>query len=210
MPTNKAIAEVPIGMGGEGNEVPPALFAYEQTVISQYANSPILLQLIANMVDYLDPIIQFDSFYTLIWNIASAEGYGLDVWGRILGFGRVLQVPVGDYLGFEEATDADTFGYGIFYGSGTLTDNFALSDTVYRRVLLAKAFANISDGSIPAINQIMIDLFPGYGNCYVIDNLDMTLTYRFSEVLSSTDAVIAGGSLLPTPAGVAASIVQGP
>lgn len=187
-------------------------YPYLQTIISQYANSPILLELIANMDDYLDPSARFDQFYSDIWNIDTAQGFGLDLWGRILGVGRVLHVPVpGDYLGFSASADADTFDHGIFYGGPIATNNFALSDAAYRRLLLAKALANICDGSIPAINQILINLFPGYGNCYVIDNLDMTMIYRFSLDLSDVDAtVVLQSGVLPKPAGVSATVVQGP
>lgn len=177
-----------------------------QTVISQYQNSPILMRLIDNMVEYFDPTVPLNNFYNLVWNIDSAQGWGLDVWGRILGIGRLLHIPIpGDYLGWDEATDAFTFGFGIWYGGINLTENYYLSDPVYRRVLLAKAFANICDGSIPAINQILIDLFPDSGNCYVIDNLNMTMTYRFTDPLSLPDSTLAQDSgVLPKPAGVLA------
>lgn len=183
-----------------------------QTVISQYQNSPVLMRLVDNMVEYFDPTVRLNDFYNLIWNIDSAQGWGLDVWGRILGVGRVLHIAIpGDYLGWDEAGDAFTFDYGIFYGSAaSLTENYYLSDSVYRRVLLAKAFANICDGSIPAVNQILIDLFPDYGNCYVIDNLDMTMTYRFTDPLTAPDSTLAQQSgVLPKPAGVAATFSIG-
>lgn len=187
--------------------LPGPPYPIAQTVISQYQNSPVLMQLVDNMVPYFDPTVRLNDFYNLIWNIDSAQGWGLDVWGRILGIGRLLHVPIpGDYLGWDEAGDAFTFGEGIWYGgSAPLTENFYLSDSVYRRVLLAKAFANICDGSIPATNQILIDLFPDYGNCYVIDNLDMTMTYRFTDPLTAPDSTLAQQSgVLPKPAGVAA------
>lgn len=194
--------------------VPPgAPYPVDQTVISQYANSPILLQLVANMIPYFSPNVRLNDFYNLVWNIDSAQGYGLDLWGRILGVGRVLHVPVpGAFLGFASSSDAETFGHGPFYNAAAVaTTNFALSDDVYRRLLLGKALANISDGSIPSINQIMINLFPDYGNCYVIDNLDMTIVYRFTDTLSLPDSTIATQSgVLPKPAGVSATVHQGP
>lgn len=189
-------------------QAPGPPYPIAQTVISQYQNSPVLMRLIDNLVEYFDPTVRLNDFYNLIWNIDSAQGWGLDVWGRILGVGRLLHVPIpGDYLGWTEAGDAFTFGEGIWYGGAApLTENFYLSDGVYRRVLLAKAFANICDGSIPAINQILCDLFPDYGNCYVIDNLNMTMTYRFTDELSAPDSTLAQQSgVLPKPAGVAAS-----
>lgn len=191
--------------------LPPVRFAVEQTIISQYANSPIINRLISDFLDYIDPAYKLEDFYNLIWNVDTAQGYGLDLWGRIVGVSRIVHLPVGGFFGFEEATDGNTFESGIFYGQGNLTSNFSLSDTVFRRVILAKALANICDGSIPAINQILINLFPGYGNCYVIDNLDMTMEYRFHGTLSAVDLALASQSgILPKPAGVSVTIVQGP
>jgi len=191
--------------------VPSARFDWFATVLSQYANSPILLTLISNFADYVDPSANFDAFYDLVFNVDTAEGYGLDVWGRIVGVSRVLRLPApGDYFGFSESVDGRGFGQGIFYGGGSLTNNFALSDTAYRRLILAKALANISDGSIPAINQILINLFAEpYGNCYVTDGQDMTMTYTFGATLSPVDyAIVAQSGVLPRPVGVSATIVQ--
>lgn len=189
---------------------PPVLpgppYPIAQTVISQYQNSPVLMQLVDNLVVYFDPTVRLNDFYNDIWNIDSATGYGLDVWGRILGVGRILHIPVDqDYLGFESSADAFTFDYGIWYGGPGITQNFYMADGLYRRVLLAKAFANICDGSIPAINQILINLFQDYGNVYVADNLDMTVTYTSDDPLSPPDATLLRESgVIPKPAGVLA------
>lgn len=213
MTARGAIGELAIADSETDGAVPiPAgetAFDWFATVISQYANSPIMLALIESTNDAIDPAPLFDMFYTLIWNIETAQGYGLDVLGRIVGIGRVLQVATGGYLGFKEATDAQTFGHGIFYSGTNLTSNFALSDTAYRRLILAKAYANISDGSIPSINQLLITLFPGYGNVYVADNLDMSVTFTFATPLSPVDAAIINqvGSFIK-PAGVSFSVVD--
>ena len=58
-----------------------------------------------------------------------------------------------------------------FYSGAVLTSNFNLSDDAFRTLIFAKALANISDGSIPAINQLLLNLFPRRGNCYVTDGL---------------------------------------
>lgn len=191
--------------------VPTAAFDWFATVISEYANSPILLQLISNFADCVDPTANFDAFFSLVFNVDTAVGYGLDVWGRIVGVSRILRLPsAGNYFGFSESSDGYPFNEGIFYGGGTLTNNFALSDDAYRRLILAKALANISDGSIPSINQILINLFAQtYGNCYCTDGGDMTMTYTFSAPLSSVDfAIIAQSGVLPKPVGVSVTIVQ--
>ena len=46
-------------------------------------------------------------------------------------------------------------------------------------VIFAKAAANITDCSIPAINQILLNLFPSRGNCYVVDGPNQAETQAF-------------------------------
>jgi Protein of unknown function (DUF2612) len=182
------------------------------TVISQYANSDILTGLIVDWNNNLDQTADFENFYDFIWNIDTAQGFGLDILGRIIGVGRVLHIAAGDYFGFEEALPgSEPFGGGSFYSGGGLTNSFALSDDAYRVLLFAKALSNISDGSIKSINQLLKNLFPNRGNTYVIDNNDMTLVYYFNFPLSVVELAIMGQSgVLPKPTGVASSIVTNP
>jgi hypothetical protein len=183
----------------------------EQTIISQYANSPTLVQLIQNFNTYIDPTANLDAFYSLVWNVDTAVGYGLDVWGRIVGVGRVLNLASGVYFGFAEAIDGTEapFNQAPFFSGGATTGNFALTDESYRTLIFAKALLNITDGSIPSINQILINLFgTTLGNCYVADNQDMTLTYVFAFALTEVQtAIIIQSGVIPRPAGVLASFV---
>jgi len=183
-----------------------------QTVISQYAESPIINALIADMNAWVDPQADLTAFYNDIWNINTAQGYGLDVWGRILGVTRVVQIPTaGLVFGFQQQVaggDIDTFGFANFAGSGA-NQNYSLSDAQFRLLLLAKAATNISSGSIPAINAILLALFPGRGDVYVTDGENMTMTYHFTFSLSIVELAIIGQSgVLPKPVGVAASVVH--
>lgn len=209
-----SIAEFPIAVepiASSGTSIPaptPSTYFFDPavTVLSQFANSPILLKLIDDFAQWLDPSTRFEAFYSLLWNIDTAQGYGLDVWGRILGVNRVVQVPDGVYLGFESDEQAKPFGFGIFYRGGRSTNNVALTDTAYRLVLLAKAALNITDGSIPAINQILLNLF---GQGYVRDNLDMTMTYVFQTTLSPLEtAIVFQSGVLPKPCGVSFDVEQ--
>ena len=187
----------------------------QQTIISQYSASPTLGLLIQAMNEYIDPAANFDAFYDLIWNVDTAIGYGLDVWGRIVGVTRVLQVASDVYFGFAEADDVTSISpfndAGPFYSGGAITSNFALSDQAFRLLIFAKALANITDGSIPAINRILRNLFPGRGNCYVTDGQDMTMTYTFEFTPPLTPvefAIVSQSGVLPRPAGVRATVVQ--
>lgn len=211
VPGSNAIGEFTIGVSPIG-DIPP--FNFWDTIISQYANSAILTQLIANMDAYLDQTENFDNFFDDIWNIDTAQGYGLDLWGRILGVTRYVTVGTGgtNFFGFQEADDPgiQPFGQAPFYaGPGGAGQAVALSDSDYRTLLFAKALSNISNGSIPAINQLLINLFPGRGNAYVTDGLNMTMTYTFMFALTSVElAIVTQSGVLPKPTGVSATIVQ--
>lgn len=209
-PGSNAIGSFTIGVSPIGTISP---FDPWVTVLSQYANSPILTGMITAFNDAMDNTVDLDNFFDMIWNVLTAQGYGLDVWGRIVGAARTVSITEPEeFLGFGEAGDPDwqPFNSAPFFGGSPLTTNFILSDTSYRTLILAKAFANVCDGSITAINQILLRLFPNRGNCYVTDGRDMTMTYTFEFVLSPVEATIVQQSpgVLPTPAGVSATIVQ--
>jgi hypothetical protein len=182
------------------------------TVISQYANSPILTTLITNLFEYLDQTYNLDALFDDIWNIDTARGYGLEVWGRIVGISKSYKkLSTTRNLGFEEATDlnADPFNQTPFYTGPSLADSFSLDDASFRSLILAKAVFNVTDGSIPSINQLMLSLFPNRGNCYVVDGGNMTLAYRFEFPLSDQEfAMLSQSGILPKPTGVRAVISQ--
>ncbi|KWE25861.1 hypothetical protein WT49_02400 [Burkholderia territorii] len=186
------------------------------TVISQYANSPTLLQLIENFSQYIDPSADIDAFYDMVWNIDSAVGRGLDIWGKIVGLesGRLLKIPSAEInLGFKEAGNASAapFGSGVFYSGNAVTENYYLADSAFRTLILVKAMANISDGSIPSYNQLLQNLFKGRGRCYVNDLGNMQMRYTFEFYLQPFEiAILTQSGAMPRPTGVLASIMQVP
>lgn len=184
---------------------------WPQTVIPEYAASPRLTALLGYIDDWLEPDTRFEAFYDLIWNVATAVGYGLDVWGRIVGVVRVLTVAADEYLGFEGApgsASGDSFTVAPWYEGQPTTSNYALTDNAFRNLIYAKAAANITNGSIQAINHILMNyLFPGRGKCYVVDNLDMSMVYKFEFHLEPFEvAIVATSGVLPRPVGVAATV----
>lgn len=200
------VATVPLGATSydPSSEQDSTFFDVNLTVLSQYANSPVMLALIKSFSEWLDLGNRFREFYSLIWNIDTAVGHGLDVWGRILGVTRILQVPSGEYLGFEQQAEAQTFDHGIFFRGINSTDSAALTDDAYRVLLMAKAALNITDASAPSINRILLALF---GDGYVRDNLDMTMTYVFSVPLDPVQtSIVYNSGVLPRPCGVLATV----
>lgn len=208
-PASNSIGRFVIGVSPIGT-IP--FFDVWVAVLSQYANSPIITDMIWSYNQAMDLTVDMDNFYDMMFNIATAQGYGLDVWGRIVGVSRLIPVSGGiKNFGFAEAAgDAEGFGQAPFFTGVPLTSNYPLSDTPYRTLIYAKALANITDGSIPAVNQLLLNLFPGRGNCYVVDGGDMTMIYTFEFGLTPVElSIVQNSGVLPTPAGVVASVVQG-
>ena len=232
---SNGIGQYVIGVSPIGDISP---FNYWPTVISQYANSPIITSLVASFFAELDQTANFDLFFDNIWNVMTAQGRGLDIWGRIVGLsaGRIVQVPAFAPFGFKESGTAVGFGQGPFYGTLPLTANYFLTDDQFLRLILAKALTNISNGSVPSLNRILLTLFPGRGLCYVQDGIPpqtsyfgfsgtttssgfgqapfysaglaggMTIVYVFNFQLTAVDLAIMNSGVLPKPLGVSASI----
>ena len=200
-----AIGKFQIGNGAVGHLLPIV------TNISQYQSSPTILQLLQCFDAWYNPSGNIDFFYANIVDVDSAVGYGLDVWGRRVGVSRVVNLTSTEFLGLTGLSGASgtAFGGAPWYdGSGIGNNNYVLVDAQFRTMIYAKMLSNICDGSIPAINQILLTLFPGRGDCYCTDGGNMTMTYTFHFTLTAIETAILNQSgILPTPCGVASSIV---
>ena len=197
------------------------MFNYEATLISQYANSPTLLQLVANLNQYLDQSQNFANFYNYVWNVDTAQGFGLDIWGAIVGVSRLLYIPntteyIGAYQSSESqpAQDYTPFGSrlnnppvgGALYTGQNATQAYLLLDPAYRQLILAKAFANICTTTAPAINQILQTLF-GAGMAYVLNVQPMQISYNFTFTPTPIQlAILEQSGVIPTPPGVSVTI----
>jgi hypothetical protein len=149
---------------------------WSQTLISRFAWRPILVALITSFDAAIDPSANIAAFLQYIWNVRTAVGYGLQVWGKIVGVSNVISTP-----------------------SGSIT----LDDADFQTLILVKAAANIGNVTIPTLNRLISAIFAGSGLVYVQDNLNMTLTYVFLFNPTATQlAIIQYSGALPRPAGV--------
>lgn len=183
----------------------------EQTILSQYANSPTLLALMNDFNSAVDPTPELNSFYDNVWNIATAVGWGLDNWGRIVGVSRTLPVPsaLGGFLGFSQQIESASFGHGVFYLMPNASTNYNLTDDAYRALILIKALANISNCAIPTFNKMLMQLFPGRGNAYVIDQGGMRMVLMFEFLLQPYElSILKYSNAFPNPTGVLSQIYQ--
>lgn len=85
----------------------------KETVISQYADSPVICRLISRFDECIDPRADRRRFYDTVWNVSTAQGFGLDIWGAIVGIGREVMIAAQDeYIGFTQALPRLTTAYG--------------------------------------------------------------------------------------------------
>ena len=181
------------------------------TVISQYAQSPVLMQMIADFSQWFDQSANWNNFYQYVWNIDSAQGFGLDFWGKVLGVSRYLKIPNAvAYLGLtgsDGTSSGSAFDVGVFFDGATSTQTYALLDDQYRTLLYAKALANICRTSIPLLNQLLMTLFAGYGDSYVEDNGNMAMTFYLGWTPTAIQlAILEQSGVVPHPTGVAVSV----
>ena len=179
-----------------------------KSVISQYIvrNTTDEPTTIGRLCEYIeaqnDVSVDINNFYNVVWNIDTAQGIWLDYWGVWVGVGRYLNVPeLFTFFGFDY-TGAGNFDRSIFYDPTVTTSNYALTDTAYRKLILLKAFANISDCSIATLNKILTTFFDGR-RAYAIDNENMTIRLNFEFTLLAWEkAIIEQSGVFPKPAGV--------
>ena len=189
---------------------------YQEVIVSQYVNSPRMTALMDLFNEWLDPGTDFMTFYAGVMRLDTAGTYGLDVWGRIVGVQRVIQIPVvPHFFGFAEAGKYVVGGFsetgddGPFWdGALPLTYPYTLPNDDFRLLIKAKALYNITDGSIPAINRLLMTLFGERGDCWVEDNGGMLMTYHFDFTPTDVEyAIITKSGVLPKPVGVALNVV---
>jgi len=172
----------------------------KDTIMSQYANSATILSLIDSMNQFLSIDADLDNFYAAVWDIlkdgAALNSYGLDVWGRIVGVSRNLNIP----------QDIVNPG-GYSFTAGT----YVLGDADFRTLILIKALANITTCTSQSLNALLTRLFSSRGRCYVKDTGNMTMTFTFEFYLLPYEyAIVAISGVIPHPAGVLVSIEQIP
>ena len=179
-----------------------ALIEYpiHKTIIRQYEESPTINAMVNSYSQTIDAKYLFDSFYTNIWNIDTANSEGLDIWGRIVGVSRYLTLQNSDYFGFDP--DFKPFDNAPFFGTSAINDQYRLSNDDFRRVIKAKALANITGTTIPGIELVLKQLFSVRGKTKVRVVGFKELDYVFKFVPTDLDnAIITAPNLLPIPAG---------
>ena len=182
----------------------------ESTIVSQYSESATIVQIVKDMDAWIDPSADIQAFYDYVFNVETAQGFGLDYWGKIVGIGRELKITLSENnLGFKEANAKATFGEGTFVPSSTQTSVYSLPDDAYRKLIYVKALANISATNASALNQLLQNLFADRGRAYVNDLGGMEMRYTFEFDLTPVElAIVKNSGAIPRPAGVAVKMIN--
>ena len=120
-----------------------------------------------------------NDFFNNIYNLDTANNVGLEFWGKILNFPKVIK-------GLDDNTVIE------------------LSDDEYRTILKLMALQTKTNLTIPEINAELAALLQNYGKAYVVDNQDMSLS-NFVFVFKLPvwlKAAFQNYNLLPSPMGV--------
>lgn len=178
----------------------------EKTIMSQYANSPKLLHIITSVWDAIDPAQFTQDYYQLVMNIPTANGFGLDIWGRIVGISRTVTFvnPEGEYLGFEEGFYP--FNERPFSAPGSGSDTWELTNDAYRELILMKALSNIVYATAPNINALMRAMFDRPSYCLITGHMKMRYVFEF-ELSPYQHHLVYNTDILPRPCGVEISII---
>ncbi|EPK4246357.1 DUF2612 domain-containing protein [Klebsiella pneumoniae] len=187
------------------------------TIYAQYVNSTSLRSLIDTFNASVAPEDWIDTFYDLVFNIETCGDYGLMCWGKIVDVERLLTVtPSQQFLGFGEATstpaeltDPQPFNQAPFYTGVQDTNTVVLTNEAYRKLIMCKAMANISDCTVPVMNRMLMYMFGASGRAYVRNDGNHVMSYVFEFQLSDSElAIVQSSGALPSPPGVKVNIVQ--
>ena len=142
------------------------------------------------------------NWYIDVFNLETANDFGCSVWAVILG------IPLAIIIGSD--LNQNPYGYGAYRknfenGNFVNTTGFAARLTLEQKrlVLRLRYYQLTSRCTLPEINAMLQELFGNLGGAYVLDGLDMTMTYVFRfQPDYDLDFVLNFLDLLPRPAGV--------
>ena len=145
----------------------------------------------------------WQDWYTDVFNLQTANEFGLSVWAII------LDQPI--HLSFSGTPELpnNAWGFGSFRKNfnngnfGRSNGDVRLTDEEARIVLKLKYFKLVTRADAFSINAFLAFAFGSLNTVFMLDGLNMTMTYYFDSTPSSSlIAALVDYDLLPRPAGV--------
>lgn len=181
-------------------------FDVQETILSQYSSSPRLRALVEGLAKVISPNDGLESLYKNLIDVDTASGICLDVWGRIVGVKRELDMTTeigAPYFSFKSKANPTAKGFNqapFYYGAHKTT--FTVSDDAYRLYIKAKAMANISTGSLQELNAMIQRLLP---ECEIHLYRTAPMHLKLVVIGTITDYeknILLSGTFPPIPTGV--------
>ena len=154
---------------------------------------------------YANNVTQFwEDWCANVFNLTTANDFGLSVWAQILGVPLTLIIPpnAGPQFGFGPASNGRfNFNNGNF---GASQAGVGLTLDQKRVLLRLQYYKLISRCTVPEINENMKAILGQYGNVYVLDGNNMAYTtYVFGFTPNSAlQFILENYDVLPRPAAV--------
>ncbi len=152
----------------------------KQCLLWQYNNAPALRALLLQKEDWYKAHQQefWEYWYNNVFNLETADNFGLQVWGEILDFPRQVRSVDGQL--------------------------HVLTKEQYRAVLKGQMLKFNMGASAPDINKWLKVVFGSRGKVYCLDNLNMSAVPFVFEQAPSDEILwlLANVDFLPRPAGV--------
>lgn len=153
-----------------------------QAILWQYNKAVNIQKLIGYQQDFFNKNhVQFwQDWYTNVFNLQTANDFGLYVWSILLQLPIQLSPipPVGQKIwGFGQYRK--NFNNGNF---AVTSDPYNLSTEEKRLVLKLRYFQLVTNGAVTPVNKFLNFAFQDLGECYIIDNLDMSITVIFGFI----------------------------
>ena len=148
-----------------------------RTIQSQYGASPHIIGIVEAAAKQLDPTGDIKIFYDKVFNPLTAEGVGLDIWGRIVGASRYINVDNEDFFGYY-GSNLNPMNQAPFYNEGD-TSVFEMTDEAFRTLIFLKAAANIGNATLPSLKEILTALFDKPVLVMNIGNMKVRVVFEF-------------------------------
>lgn len=181
-----------------------------KAVLWQYEEAGKLKTIIQKKQDWVSRVQAgfWSSWYRDVFNIDTANKFGLAVWGRILNISLgVDQPPQPAKISFGFGSNHANFNNGNFGVLSAGTQPLSLEQQ--RLVIRMRYFQITCRPTVPEINEFLAYLFSSEGPAYVVDNLNMSMTYVFGFAPSSElQYILDNYDLLPRPSAVDANWIS--
>lgn len=140
------------------------------------------------------------------WDIDTAEGYNLDVLGRIFGVSRTsISMTEKDYLTYYEQTGGLGWGRGRWYVAGeAFRETILLNDSEFRFLIRARIWKLYQNPSIDYLTDALQDLTGDDAYIYErVNPMEMSIAYGSGVADDSfVKFAIENLDILPRPVGI--------